>query len=127
MIKYVLDASALLALINKEDGWEKVMAVLPESVMSAVNLSECGAVLYMIGLTTEEIVSLLTDLMPHSEPFDSKQAFLSAELRNATKEKGLSLGDRACLSLSKTKQLTAITADKVWKDLKCGINIECIR
>jgi PIN domain nuclease of toxin-antitoxin system len=48
VIKYVLDACALLAFLNKEDGWDKVKALLIETIdsgeveiyMSIVNLLE---------------------------------------------------------------------------------------
>lgn len=126
MNKYVLDASALIALINNEVGSEKVMAALPFAIMSSVNLSECGAFLGRTGMSSNTIRSLLTGLIPESEPFDSEQAYLTAELRDLTKTKGLSLGDRACLALTKLKNLTAITTDRVWGELDCGIKIDCI-
>jgi len=40
MSKYVLDTSALLALLNREKGWELVEELLPQSVVSPVNLAE---------------------------------------------------------------------------------------
>lgn len=36
----VLDASALLAYLHQESGWEKVRAVIGESYIGAVNWSE---------------------------------------------------------------------------------------
>ena len=39
----VLDASALLALVNQEPGQDIVAAVLPRSLVSAVNASELVA------------------------------------------------------------------------------------
>jgi len=38
MSKYVLDASALLALLNAEPGAARVKEILSESVMGAVNV-----------------------------------------------------------------------------------------
>lgn len=127
MSKYVLDASALLALFNKEKGWEKVLDILPHSIMSAVNLSECAAILFMLNIPRAEVVSLLNSFIPEIVAFDDHQAILAGELRTITKEKGLSLGDRACLALSKEKKLTALTADKAWMDINSDIRIECIR
>ena len=40
MSKYVLDASALLALLNEEEGNKRVEAILGEAVVSAVNAGE---------------------------------------------------------------------------------------
>jgi PIN domain nuclease of toxin-antitoxin system len=40
MSKYVLDASAVLALLNRETGQDRVEAVLGDSIISAVNFCE---------------------------------------------------------------------------------------
>jgi len=40
MSRYVLDASAILALLNQEPGYDRVAQVLDNSSVSAVNLSE---------------------------------------------------------------------------------------
>jgi PIN domain nuclease of toxin-antitoxin system len=127
MIRYVLDASALLALINKEKGWERVLDVLPHSIMSTVNISECAAVLFKLNIPKEEIIAMLNHLVPEVASFHSDQALLTAELKNVTKHKGLSLGDRACLALSIMEDLTAITADQAWMGINCDVNVECIR
>ena len=50
MSSFVLDASTLLALLNKEEGWEIVESHLSHSVISAINLSEVAAVLNNIGM-----------------------------------------------------------------------------
>jgi ribonuclease VapC len=41
--KSVLDASALLALLNHEAGADQVAAVIPRAALSAVNLAEVVA------------------------------------------------------------------------------------
>ena len=46
---YVLDASALLCLINGEPGSERVAAVLSVAVISAVNLAEVTSKLNELG------------------------------------------------------------------------------
>lgn len=62
MNRVVLDASALLALINQEVGYEKVVAVLPTACMSAVNASEVIAKLADRGLSDREINEIFTAL-----------------------------------------------------------------
>ena len=47
-------------------------------------------------------------------PFTESQARLCGELRRATRSRGLSLGDRACLALAQERGLTAVTADAAW-------------
>jgi len=39
-VKRVLDASALMAYLHQEPGWEQVQAAMDSSSMSAVNWSE---------------------------------------------------------------------------------------
>ncbi len=50
MIKNVLDASAVLAVLNGERGEKKVIPLLAESAISAVNLSEVAAKLLEAGM-----------------------------------------------------------------------------
>ena len=59
MSSYVLDASALLALLNNEPGAEQVAAVLTEAVISSVNLSEVVARLADAGRAETEIREFL--------------------------------------------------------------------
>ena len=53
MVKTVIDASALLALLNGEPGADVVAQALPGGVMSAVNVSEVVAKLYVVWDTGE--------------------------------------------------------------------------
>lgn len=50
-------------------------------------------------------------------------------LRPMTRQVGLSLGNRACLALAKSRQAIALTADRAWTELdpSLGIAIQCIR
>jgi ribonuclease VapC len=55
MSSCVLDASALLALINGEKGSEIVMSHLPDAVISSVNFGEVVAKLIEVGWTEAEV------------------------------------------------------------------------
>ncbi|MDP3532865.1 MAG: type II toxin-antitoxin system VapC family toxin [Alphaproteobacteria bacterium] len=127
MTKYVLDASAFLALINNEEGASKVEKVLPHSIMSSVNVSECVAVLGSIGMLDQEIETIFKDLLSEIISFDMNQAFIAGFLRKETKIKGLSFGDRACIALGKMMKLPVMSADKVWAEIDCGVHVELIR
>jgi PIN domain nuclease of toxin-antitoxin system len=111
---YVLDASALLCLLNAEPGQEVVADALSESVMSAVNLSEVVAKLCDHGLSDADIRDALDGLSLDVRPFTSDQAYASGALRRLTRELGLSLGDRACLALAAELGAVALTADRQW-------------
>lgn len=114
----VLDASALIVLISKEIGWEKVAVLLPYAIMSSVNIAEVAK--YLIehkGLSKDLVKILIEKLLAVVVAFDSEQAYISAELILKTKPFGLSLGDRACLSLALNNGYTVYTADKAWNNL----------
>lgn len=125
--KVVLDASALLALLNQEPGHEQVEKHLSNSIISTVNVSETIATLLMLGIEEQELLNLISNIVPEVIPFDEKQAYLAALLRKETKQYGLSLGDRACLALAKIKNLPVMTADKIWGKLIIDVKINVIR
>jgi len=123
----VLDASAVLALINTENGWEVASDYLADAIMSAVNLAEVVGKLRDIGVTpsaTRSIVDLLALVVV---PFDETQAFLAGELVTQTRSAGLSLGDRCCIALAKTLDAVAVTADRAWLEVNAGVEIVAIR
>jgi PIN domain nuclease of toxin-antitoxin system len=123
----VLDASAVLALINKETGWEVASDYLDDAIMSAVNLAEVVGKLRGIGVTPSAIRSIVDLLALVVIPFDETQAFLAGDLVARTRSAGLSLGDRCCLALAKTLDATAVTADRAWLEIDAGVEIAAIR
>jgi ribonuclease VapC len=110
----VLDASALLALLQDEPGADVVAAMLPGSAMSAVNLSEVVAKLADHGVPPEQMRAALDGLPIEVHAFDREAAYIAGELRGATRSSGLSLGDRACLALAIRLEATAVTSDRAW-------------
>ena len=127
MSEAVLDSSALLALLRKEPGADRVAAAARQSVVSTVNLAETATVLTDIGIPKADLRSVLSDLSLTTVPFDEEDALLAAELRPLTRAAGLSLGDRACLALAQRRKLPALTADRAWADLDLGIEVRLIR
>ena len=127
MNKAVLDSSALLAFINQEKGSEIVEKYLPNALMSSVNIAEVISVLSMIDMPEDIIIGIIDDLNIEVVNFDQEQALKTGLLRKTTKNAGLSLGDRACISVSTIKNLTIITADKIWAEIGLTNNIILIR
>ena len=123
----VLDASALLALLNSEQGADLVQDLLPQAVISAVNLAEVVTRLSAIGMPENKIRETLTLLGMETLSFDEEQAYGAGLLYASTQPYGLSLGDRSCLALAKMSGATAVTADRAWEDLNVGVVIRLIR
>ncbi len=123
MSEYVLDASALLAMMFGESGAEKVVQLLPVVEISAVNLAEVAAKMQERGVPDAEIERDIADLRLSVVPFDAEQALSSGKLRLRTRGLGLSLGDRACLALALTRGLPAVTMDRGWAELEIGAEV----
>jgi ribonuclease VapC len=127
-LAFVLDASALLAFLFKEPGSEFVREVLAHSVISAVNWTEVLQRLQMLSLELDGIEEDLTALGLDILPFTNRDAAATADLFMSTRSRGLSLGDRACLALARSRDMTALTADRAWLELRLPeIRIDRIR
>ncbi len=125
MIKNILDASAVLAVLNGERGEKKVIPLLAESAVSSVNLTEVAAKLLEAGMD-EGSARLAVSVLGIGQivEFTEDLAWAAARLRPVTKQYGLSLGDRACLALAVKLKIPAVTADQGWSKLKiCKVNI----
>ena len=107
----VLDASALLALINDEPGAETVAAVLRDAAITTVSLTEVVTKMIDIGIPEEEAWKEAVDLVPLVVDFGPELCRRAALLRTLTRAFGLSLGDRACLALAEQLRLPALTTD----------------
>lgn len=127
MAETVLDASAVLAVLNGEPGSEMVAGTLPGAVVSAVNLSEVVAKLCEVGVPEKLVRQALEPLGLEVADFDIGQAFEAGLLYRSARCAGLSLGDRACLSLGKMRGATVLTADKMWAQLSLGVTVRVIR
>lgn len=126
-VSYVLDASALLAAMLEERGADVVTEHFSDACISTVNLSEVVAKLSERGIPDEDIRESLADLDLDVRDFDAPQAMRAGALRNLTKAKGLSLGDRACLALAGELGATALTTDGAWQGLDHGVAVVLAR
>ena len=125
--RYMLDASAALAMMLGEAGGDQVRDRLGASQISTVNLSEVVAKLQEAGVPDEVIMSSLTELNFDVLAFDQSQAVRAGLLRTSTQSNGLSLGDRACLSAAESCNAVAVTTDRAWGKLQLDIAVEVLR
>ncbi|MBA3285522.1 MAG: type II toxin-antitoxin system VapC family toxin [Nitrosopumilus sp.] len=108
MNKVALDASALHALIQNEQGAEIVKPLVHKAVMSTVNVAEILTVLQKTDVTPQEGIHAISDFIFDIIPFNTEQAQAVAELQPLVKHKGLSLGDCACLALAQKMNLPVL-------------------
>jgi ribonuclease VapC len=128
MSKIVLDASAMLAVLNHEPGSEKLPPeMLSSAAASTVNLAEVHTKLVSRGGDPDEAWEDTLSAVNEPVPFTLEQARIAGNLVTETRVLGLSLGDRACLALGIALHAPVYTTDKSWKNLKIGVRIHVIR
>ena len=128
MNEIVLDASAVLAVIQHERGEERLTSdVLSRSVISTVNLAEVQSKLVKNGYSPAQGWEDTLKLVDSVEPFTSDQARIAGDLITTTEQYGLSLGDRSCLALAIALNAPVYTTEQLWKNLKVGVPIHVIR
>ena len=125
--KWVIDASAILAAIQDEQGAEFVKQHIDHCVISSVNWSEVLQKLSWLGGETDKIEDYLKALGLNIIDFTEDDGKLSASLWSIGKSLGLSLADRACIATGLRLKTKIITADRVWKELKIDSQIHLIR
>ena len=128
MNSVVLDASAILAVVNGEAGQEKLTPeVLAAALCSTVNLAEVQAKLVSRGWSPDDAWEDATSPIRAAVPFSEEHARVAGSLVVLTRSLGLSLGDRACLALGIAMKAPVYTAEKAWSKLKLGIPVHVIR
>ncbi|SNT38546.1 PIN domain-containing protein [Rhodococcoides kyotonense] len=126
----VLDASAVLAVLNDEPGADVVVRAMLAggTSMSAANLAEVlGKVVDVVG-DVAAVTSTLGAAGVEIVPLDAQDAAVVAALRSVDGGKSLSLGDRCAIALAaRSRPSVVLTADRAWADLDLPIQVELIR
>lgn len=123
----ILDASALLAYLQNEPGSDAVDAVLMESAMSSVNWAEVIQKSIAAGVDVNGMLDDLQSLGLEVVPFLPEDGEVAGRLWKQTRPAGLSLGDRACLSLGLRLGGPVLTCDRAWAGLNLSVNVQLIR
>ena len=127
MSAIVFDSSVVISILKQEQGFERAESSLNDALISTVNLSEVATYLARNGVPKNTIQEVIASFPIQVIPFDKSLAIQAGCLYSLCKHLGLSLGDRACLALAMSRELTVLTADKVWQQLDLGISIQLIR
>ena len=124
MSAVVLDASALIAMLKKEPGGDRVAEIIGDSKITAINYAEVISHFCHAGMPTTEVDAMLNPLPLVIVPADAKLARLAGHLRTITSSVGLSLGDRFCLAFAKLESLPAWTSDRKWQAISEAVQVE---
>lgn len=124
---FILDASVVLAVLFEEPIGNLELGDLLDGQLSSVNYSEILARCMDRGMAADLAVRQIARLNIAIVPFDVGNAREAAQLRLATRHRGLSLGDRACLALARREGSPVLTADRQWDGLDVGVDIRLIR
>lgn len=110
----MLDASALLAYVQGEEGEDVVESALAtgDAVCGAANWSEVAQQLHARRGRWDLARALLLSFDLKIEPVTPEDAERAAELWRP--REGLSLGDRLCLALGERRGDEILTADQAW-------------
>ncbi len=130
MTQFVLDASAMLALIQGERGSERVAQSLEQGqcVVSVINLSETMAKLVMNGVPAEPAEAVVRGIPAQAVPCDEVIAYKAGALAAIGRPLGLSLGDRICLATAQSLGGIILTTEQAWRKVHLeGVQIEVIR
>ena len=120
----MLDASALLALINREPGWQTVAqeATNSDATISSVNYAEVLQKAARGGAQVEFVDAHLDSLSITVIPFGRLDARLAASFYRH--RSGLSLADRVCFALARSLSSPILTADKAWAGWSADFGVE---
>ncbi len=124
-MRFVLDSSAVLALLHGEPGAERVAAALGEAAISAVNAAEALRVSMRNGVAAGDFRRAFARLQLSVIPFgEDDLGALAAVFDRAAH---LSLGDCACLALGMQSGAEVLTADRAWTKLDLAVRVTSIR
>ncbi|HEY1256420.1 MAG TPA: type II toxin-antitoxin system VapC family toxin [Terracidiphilus sp.] len=128
MNKVVFDASAMLAMLQRERGEEILTAdILGRSIASTINVAEVQSKLVKMRNDPEMAWVAALSSVSSVEPYTREHARIAGDLITMTEKYGLSLGDRSCLALAIALNAPVYTTEQLWRELKLGVPIHVIR
>ena len=127
MSRVVFDASAILAVLNREHGHEHAAESIFGSTVSAVNYGEVLKKAAERGGSIAHVQAILLQQRLDVVPFDMVHAARAAEIWQECKPFGLSFADRACMSLGMMLDATVVTAEENMERTELSLTVDVIR
>jgi PIN domain nuclease of toxin-antitoxin system len=125
--RYVLDSSAIIALLKGESGIATITKYRGDYLISSVIFAEAAAWFVFSGVSRLEAERLVRSAVDEIAPFEEEDVASLLKFAAAAREHGLSLADMVCLSLAIKEKIPVITSDKAWKKLKLPVEVIVFR
>jgi ribonuclease VapC len=123
----VFDSSVVLAWLHRERGADQILNLIPDAVISSVNLAEVQTRMVRQGANAQVAWKSALSSVNTVIPFSAAHAETAGSLILKTQPYGLSLGDRACLALALSLSAPVYTADRAWAQVQVGVEIRLVR
>lgn len=124
----MLNASAILAFLERDDGADCVLPHIGTAIVSAANLQEVVGELVIDGLPREAIEAIVAPLRLEVRPHDVEAAHAAGEPVTATGQHGRVPGDRTGMALGMALGAPVLTAGREWAKVGVeGLAIEMVR
>ncbi|EIZ78137.1 PilT protein [Novosphingobium sp. Rr 2-17] len=127
MSEFVLDASALIAMLKQEKGAVKVAKAIASARMCVVNYAEVVSHYAHLGMPPAALDAMLDPLPITIVAADKEISRIAGRLRVVTSSAGLSLGDRYCLALAQRDGLPAWTSDTHWNLVADDVGVKVVQ
>jgi ribonuclease VapC len=128
--KYIMDASAVVAVACNEPHMVELPGMFLDSVITTLNLAEAlTAVIKNTSVDPDIIWDGMSNFVQCHYHIDDELTYEVIKMYSLAKQYGLSFGDRYCLALGIVLQLPVYTGDRIWRQLEepLGIKINLIR
>jgi PIN domain nuclease of toxin-antitoxin system len=123
----VLDSSAILAVAFEETGADIVTSLMPQAVLSAANLAEVLTVAERNDIDGEKLYLEILSSGLRIIPVTQVHARIAGQIWRAHPRSNLSLGDRLCLALAFSLNVSVVTSDREMRTVGMGLSINLFR
>jgi ribonuclease VapC len=126
-VPYVIDSSAILAVLYDERGAEKAAVLALGGMISSVIFAEIIMKCAIKQFPIKTATSFIEQYQIEIQPLTASTAKNAGVLKLNKQFWSLSLADCICITMAIEKSATLVTADRAWLDLNLPCPIELIR